>query len=174
MTLGQVGLGDANHIGRPRKPASKPNLQNQMEPSAQFPGQSSEPQGLFAHLALGVISEVAAVASGNWLHVNFQLCCVPRTFSAGPFLCNLKDLDPSQRPQVHLYFLLTQTKHLGQQVCTTALRWPPQMDSVPSSGLWEACGLQSVCMCVNLFYIFTKFKFSDCLPSGCELDGTQL
>lgn len=44
-----------------------------MEPSAQFPGQSSEPQGLFAHLALGVISEVAAVASGNWLHVNFQL-----------------------------------------------------------------------------------------------------
>ena len=146
-----------------------------MEPSAKFPGQSSEPQGLFAHLALGVISEVDVCCL--WRLVACQLSapgCVPRTFSAGPFLCNLKDLDPSQRPQVHLYFLLTQMKHLGQQVCTTALRWPPQMDSVPSSGLWEACGLQSVCMCVNLFYIFTKFKFSDCLPSGCELDGTQL
>ena len=44
-----------------------------MEPSSQFPGQSSEPRGLFAHLALGVILEVAAVASGNWLLVNFQL-----------------------------------------------------------------------------------------------------
>ena len=145
MTLGQVGLGDANHIGRPRKPASKPNLQNQKEPSAQFPGQSSEPQGLCTP---GPGCALGGGCCCLWQLVACQLSapgCVPRTFSAGPFLCNLKDLDPSQLPQKHLYFLLTQTKHLWQQVCTTALRWPPHTDSVPSSGLWEACGLQSVC-----------------------------
>ena len=62
-----------------------------------------------------------------WQLVACQLSaagCVPRTFSAGPFLCNLKDLDPSRCPQAHLYSLLTQMKHLGQQVCTTALQWP--------------------------------------------------
>ena len=160
ITLGGLGSQPQSQTCRTRRSPLRNSQARVLSPKAS------------AHLALGVLLEVAAVASGNWLPVNFQLQVVSQEPSLQVHSCvTWKTLTlPSSHKHTFIFCSLRRNT-CGSRFAQQPFDGPHRRTLSQAQG----CGKHVVCsLCVNLFYILTKFKFSDCLPSGCELDGTQL
>lgn len=141
LTLGQVGRGGADNRGR----ASKPNLQNQMRLLRNSQARALSPKAS-SHTW-------PCCSSCNWFVIHFELQVLLSILSAGPFLCNSEDFDPSQLPQAHLSFLLTQVKHLGWQLCI-----PGPGGRGPAGGLCPKLGAQGS---VRFTSLLIPFSFAD-------------